>query len=68
MYINAWRSITTDPLVYNHLAACNLTSLMVPVVSLASVLFMPGFRLLQYGLSDHTPANIAGSSVHRYSG
>ena len=42
--------------MYNHLAVCNVTLLVVPVVSLASGLFVPGFRLVQYGLSDHPAA------------
>ena len=56
MYINAWRIITTEPPVSNHLTVCNVTLLVVPVVFLASGLFVLGFRLVQYGLSDHTAA------------
>ena len=56
MYINAWRNITTDPIENSHLAVCNVTSLVAPDVYLASDLFMPGARLVQHGLCDHTAA------------
>ena len=56
MHITARLNITTDPLVNNHLAVCNVASLVISVFFLASVWFMPGFRLVQYGLSDHTAA------------
>ena len=53
---NAWRNITTDPIENNHLAVCDETSLVSPDDYLASDLFMPGARLMQYGLSDHNAA------------
>ena len=56
VYINAWRNITTDPIENNHLAVCDETSLVSPDDYLASDLFMPGARLMQYGLSDHNAA------------
>ena len=57
VYINAWRNITTDRIENNHLAVCDETSLVAPDDYLASDLFMPGgFRLRQYGLSDHNAA------------
>ena len=56
MYINAWRNITAGPIVNNHLAVCGETSLVAPDDYLASVFFMPGARLVQYGLSDHNAA------------
>ena len=56
VYINAWRNITTDPVENNHLAVCDETSLVAPDDYLASDLFMPGARLMQYGLSDHNAA------------
>ena len=56
VYINAWRNITTDP-IENNVAVCEETSLVAPDDYLASDLFMPGgFRLRQYGLSDHNAA------------
>ena len=51
VYINAWRNITTDPIENNHLAVCDETSLVSPDDYLASDLFMPGAKLMQYGLS-----------------
>ena len=56
VYINAWRNITTDPTENNHLAVCDETSLVAPDDYLASDLFMPGARLMQYGLNDHNAA------------
>ena len=56
VYINAWRNNTTDPVENNHLAVCDETSLVAPDDYLASDLFMPGARLMQYGLSDHNAA------------
>jgi len=56
VYINAWRNITTDPIENNHLAVCDETSLVAPDDYLASDLFIPGARLMQYGLSDHNAA------------
>ena len=56
VYINAWRNITTDPIENNHLAVCDETGLASPDDYLASDLFMPGARLMQYGLSDHDAA------------
>ena len=56
VYINAWRNITTDPIENNHLAVCDETSLVSPDDYLASHLFMPGAKLMQYGLSDHNAA------------
>ena len=53
VYINAWRNITTDPIENNHLAVCDETTLVSPDDYLASDLFMPRARLMQYGLSDH---------------
>ena len=54
VYINAWRNITTDPIENNQLAVCDETYLVAADDFLASDLFMPGgFRLMQYGLSDH---------------
>ena len=50
-------NITADPLGNNHLAVCNVTSLVAPDVYLASDLFIPGARLVQHGLSVHTGAN-----------
>ena len=55
-HINAWRNITTDPIENNHLAVCDETSLVSPDDYLASDLFVPGARLMQYGLSDHNAA------------
>ena len=55
-HINAWRNITTDPTKNNHLAACDETTLVATDDYLASDLFMPGARLMQYGLSDHNAA------------
>ena len=52
VHINA----TTDPIENNHLAVCDETSLVSPDDYLASDLFMPGARLMQYGLSDHNAA------------
>ena len=56
VYINAWRNITTDLIENNHLAVYDETSLVSPDDYLASDLFMPGARLMQYGLSDHNAA------------
>ena len=56
VYINAWRNITTDPIENNHLAVCDGTPLVSPDDYLASDLFMPGVRLMQYGPSDHNAA------------
>ena len=56
VYINAWRNVTTDPIENNHLAVCDETSLVSPDDYLASDLFMPGAKLMQYGLSDHNAA------------
>ena len=56
MHINAWRNVTTDPIENNHLAVCDETSLVSPDDNLASDLFMPGAKLMQYGLSDHNAA------------
>ena len=56
VYINARRNITTDPIENNHLAVCDETSLVAPDDYLALDLFMPGARLMQYGLSDHNAA------------
>ena len=56
VYINAWRNITTDPIENNHLAVYDETSLVSPDDNLASDLFLPGARSMQYGLSDHNVA------------
>ena len=56
VYINAWRNITTDPIENNHLAVCDETSVVAPDDYVGSDLFMPGARLMQYGLSDHNAA------------
>ena len=56
VYTNAWRNITTDPIGNNHLAVCDESSLVSPDDYLASDLFMPGTRSMQYGLSDHKAA------------
>ena len=56
VYIKAWRNITTDPIENNHLAVCDETSTVSPDEYLASDLFMPGARLMQYGLRDHNAA------------
>ena len=55
VYINAWRNITTD-IENNHLAVYDENSLVSPDDYLASDLFLPGARSMQYGLSDHTVA------------
>ena len=55
-YINAWRNITTDPIEINHSAACDETYLVSPDDNLASDLFLPGARPMQYGLSDQNAA------------
>ena len=60
VYINAWRNITTDPIKNNHLAVCDETSMVSPDDNLASDLFMPGARLTQYGLYDHSAAKHRG--------
>ena len=60
MYINAWRNINTGPIEYNHLTVCDGPSLVAPDVYLASDFFMPGARLVQYGLSDHNAAKHRG--------
>ena len=52
VYINAWRNITTDP-IENNRFAMYLVSLDD---NLASDLFMPGARFMQYGMSDHNAA------------
>ena len=56
MYINAWRNITTDPIENNHSAVCDETYLVSPDDNLASDLFIPGARLMQYGLSNQNAA------------
>ena len=56
VYINAWRNITTDPIENNHLAVYDETSLVSPDDYLASDLFLPRARSMQYGLSDHNAA------------
>ena len=56
MYINAWRNVTTDPIENNYLAVYDETALVSPDDYLASDLFMPGARLMQYGLRDHNAA------------
>ena len=56
VYINAWRNITTDTIENNHLAVYDETSLVLLDDYLASDLFMPGAKLMQYGLSDHNAA------------
>jgi hypothetical protein len=56
VYINAWRNITPDPIENNHLAVCDETSVVAPDDYVGSDLFMPGARLMQYGLSDHNAA------------
>ena len=56
MCINAWRNITTDPVENNYLAVRNGTALVSSDGYLASDLFMPGARLMQYGLNDHNAA------------
>ena len=55
-YINAWRNITTDPIENKHLAVYDEISLVSPDDYLASDLFLPGARSMQYGLSDHNAA------------
>ena len=55
-YINAWRNITTDPIENNRLAVYDETSLVLPDDNLASDLFMPGARLMQYGVSNQNAA------------
>ena len=54
VYVNAWRNNTTDPTENIRLAVYDEASLVSP--DLASDLFMPGVRLMQYGLSDHNVA------------
>ena len=56
VYINAWRNISRDPIENNYLAVCDETSLVSSNDYLASDLFLPGARLMQYGLSDHNAA------------
>ena len=56
VYINAWRSITTNPIENHYFAVCNETALVSSDVYLASDLFVPGTRLMQYGLRDHNAA------------
>ena len=56
VYINARRNTTTDPIDNNHLAVYDETSLVSPDDYLASDLFLPGTRSMQYGLSDHNVA------------
>ena len=56
VYINAWRNITTDPVENNHLAVYDETSLVSPDDYLASDLFLPGARSMQYRLSDYNVA------------
>ena len=58
VYINAWRNITTDPIENNHLAVYDETSLVTLDDYLASDLFLPGARSMQYRLSD---CNVAKS-------
>ena len=53
LYINAWRNITADPIENNYLAVCSETALVALDDCLASDLFMPRARSMQYGLSDH---------------
>ena len=56
VYINAWRNITTDPIENNHLAVYDETSLVSLDDYLASDLFLPGARSMQYRLSDYNVA------------
>ena len=56
VYTNAWRNITTNTIENNFLAVCNETALVSSDDYLASDLFIPGTRLMQYGLSDHNAA------------
>ena len=49
VYIDAWRNITTDPIENSHLAVYDETSLLSPDDYLASNLFLPGARSMQYG-------------------
>ena len=49
VYIDAWHNITTDPIENSHLAVCYETTLVSPDDYLASDLFMPGAKLMQYG-------------------
>ena len=56
VHINAWRNITTDPIENNHLAVYDETSLVSPDDYLASDLFLPGAKSMQYRLSDYNVA------------
>ena len=56
VYIDAWRNITTDSIENNYLAVCDETYLVSSDNNLASDLFMPGARLMQYGLSNQNAA------------
>ena len=56
VYINAWRNITTDTIENNHLAVYDETSLVSPDDYLDLDLFLPGARLMQYGLSNQNAA------------
>ena len=56
VYINAWRNTTTNPIENNYLAVRNEIALVSSDDYLASDLFMPGARSMQYGLSDHNAA------------
>ena len=50
VYINAWRNTTTNPIENNYLAVRNEIALVSSDDYLASHLFMPGARSMQYGL------------------
>ena len=56
VYINAWRNITTHSNKNNHLAVYDETSLVSLDDYLASDLFLPGARSMQYRLSDYNVA------------
>ena len=56
VYINAWRNITTEPIENNYVVVSDEIYLVSPDDNLASDLFMPGARLMQYGLSNQNAA------------
>ena len=60
LYINAWRNISDTPIADNHLAVCDETSLVRPDDYILADLFMKGYQMAQFKLSDRN------SKQHRW--
>lgn len=60
MYINAWRNISDKPIENNSLAVCDESSLVKPDDYIGSDLYLQGYRMMQYRLSNRN------ASQHRW--